>query len=165
MESVIGRELADIQRNVTAAAAILHVLGERCHRATIDLHSDYQRRMPPEVRQAEAGLFEIAAERSGGRRLPRTMGLKLNLDDPHERRLFEQYAVWSINTDVFDRHGAWVATFHDSGHSLTFDMDDDERQQLAQLIPGLPIMTLEQWEAADQAAPTKKGWLARLKRR
>lgn len=142
VEYCIGKDLTEVEDSVRATAGILAVLGELSYRAEVDLFSDRKRQMPPDVRAVEEELIAIDARR--GARPGSQMALDLTLTDPHERHLFEKYAAWSINADVFDRNGAWIATFHDSGYSLSFEMDDGQRSALAQLLPDLPVMSIKE---------------------
>lgn len=142
VEYCIGKDLTEVEESVRATAAILAVLGEQSYRAEVDLFSDRDRQMPPDVRAVEKKLIVLDARR--GTRPGSKMALDLTLTDPHERRLFEKYAPWSINADVFNQSGAWIATFHDSGYSLSFEMDNHQRSELTQLLPDLAVMSIKE---------------------
>ena len=81
------------------------------------------------------------------------MAISLDLTNAEEVKILRAFAAWTINGEVYSPFGEALATFHDSGTSLSAALTSDEVMALSTLTeqPGFPevrIVPLEAWPRA-----------------
>lgn len=169
-------EQEDRDRMTSACQVLLHLLRPQIDWAYVDAHSDFDSVMPPEVREAET---QIAAKGEARKRsnLGR-MNVELDPENDDEWQQLCTYAAWSINVDLF-QDGRSLATFHDSGSSITARLTPLQAAPMneslpsgLQMVPLAPLLLERKLQRravrsdrrAARAARRRAWWSARLHR-
>lgn len=166
----------DRERMTLACDVLLELLRPQVQSLQVDAYSDHDDVMPAKVREVEdwiAARGEARPRSNLGR-----MGVELDpLDDKDWQRL-RVYAAWSINVDIF---GNWpLATFHDSGRSVTARLSPAQATTANQRLPASwkmvplgPILLAQKQQRrrarldrrAARAARLRDWWRSRIVRR
>lgn len=106
----VDKDILDRDEAALVCSVVLDVLRADLARVTIDAYSDYDRRMPDEIKAVQATLKEVGFAHHG--RDP-GMGIDLDLSNPAHLRLLELFAPWSINVDLLGPEDLDMGAFHD----------------------------------------------------
>lgn len=113
-------------------AAVYDAVIDRIEVAHVDAFSDFDDRMPDDIRTVQAWLRELSA-----RQTPSGTGMAVKIwpaDSPGWDFL-RAYTPWSIHTEVFDAAMRSIATFHDCGYSIIALLTPTEAAELAAVLP------------------------------
>ena len=85
------------------------------------------------------------------------MAISLDLSDAEEARILRAFAPWTIHAEVYSLSGEVLATFHDSGTTVSAALTSDEVAALSAVArpprsPDVDIVPLDEWTAARKAA-------------
>lgn len=139
----IDKHVTDRGEAAAICAAVLDVLRPRLGSAQVDVYSDYADQMPEPVKESERRLAAAGARRPKPPPDDR-MGAVVSVDDP-EWQDVEMYAPWSIDVEVKNADGEWLADFCDSGYSVVVALDPGSADVLRARIDSIaPVLLLSE---------------------
>ena len=147
-------------------SAVYDAVVDRIAVAHIDAFSDFQERMPEDIKVVESWLRDLSARQT---RRGTGMGIEIRPTDSPGWDFLRAYTPWSIHTQVFDAEMAAVATFHDCGYSIIAVLSDAEAHDLRSVLPVgheiEPLTQVHERRREDKKARRRDRWRQRHRRR
>lgn len=151
--------------------AALDVLRSALGFVVVDAFTDYEEEITKDVRAAQTGLRELAAEQHPRRRQP-GMGIEVDPRDDEQWALLRTYAAWSINVDLWaSKYEEDLGTLHDCAHGIGVTLGPDELATLTDAtvalgtwVPMTEILTADREAKDRRRADRRQQWATRLRR-